>query len=402
MATQLTYAKIAKLTKPGRYFDGGSGLHLLVKKTGSRYWIFRFKFDQKRQDKGFGVFPRVTLADARKAAQEARVLLDDGVSPLAAREAAKVAPRPAKPKTTTFQQFALDFVDAKRPEWRNQKHGDQWVFTLKEYAFPVIGGKALDKIETEDILKILQPIWTVTTETASRLRGRIERILSAATTRKLRSGVNPALWRGHLDTLLPQPQKVRRVKHHPALAYSEVPSFIEQLQGRDATTALALEFTILTAARTGEVTGARRSEIVDTVWTVPAERMKAGRAHRVPLTDRALAIIEKAKSQDPESDYLFSRNEKPLSNMAMLTLLKRMKYRAITVHGFRSSFRDWAAERAAYSHEVCEMALAHTIGNKAEAAYRRGDLMEARRKLMRDWDSYCMEGIGNIFVLKAA
>jgi integrase len=399
MATQLVYARISKLSKPGRYFDGGTGLHLLIKKTGKKYWVFRFKLNGKRQDMGLGVFPRVTLADARKAAQESRVMLDDGISPLAKKIAGKAAKTNTKP--TTFEKFALEYVEAKRPEWRNQKHGGQWVFSLTEYAFPVIGNKALDKIETEDVLKILQPIWTVKTETASRLRGRIERILSAATTRKLRAGVNPALWRGHLDTLLPQPKKVARVKHHPALAYSEVPSLIEHLQGRDATTALALEFTILTAARTGEVTGAKRDEVIDNVWNVPAERMKAGRTHRVPLVGRALALIQKAKSQDPNSEYLFSRKGKPLSNMGMLTLLKRMHY-TITVHGFRSSFRDWAAERAAYSHEVCEMALAHTIGNKAEAAYRRGDLLEARRKMMVDWESYCMGHFGKVIALKVA
>ena len=401
MATQLTYARISKLSKPGRYFDGGTGLHLLIKKTGSKYWVFRFKLDGKRQDMGLGVFPSVALAAARKSVLEARVLLDSGINPLAKKADEKAVKHAAKPKTTTFKQFALSYIEAKRPEWRNQKHGDQWVFTLREYAFPVIGSKALDKIETEDVLKILQPIWTTRTETASRLRGRIERILSAATTRKLRTGVNPALWRGHLDTLLPQPKKVARVKHHPALAYSGVPSLIELLQGRDAMTALALEFAILTAARTGEVTGAKRSEVMDNVWTVPAERMKAGRAHRVPLGDRALAILEKAKSQDTNSEYLFSRNGTCLSNMGMLTLLKRMHY-TVTVHGFRSSFRDWAAERATYSHEVCEMALAHTIGNKAEAAYRRGDLLEARRKLMLDWEAYCMSNFGKVVALKAA
>ena len=399
MATQLTYARISKLSKPGRYFDGGTGLHLLIKKTGNKYWVFRFKLDGKRRDMGLGVFPRVALSDARKAVLEARVLLDSGISPLIERATPEKTKITATP--TTFKQFAQDYVEAKRSEWRNQKHGDQWVFTLTEYAFPVIGSKALDKIETEDVLKILQPIWTTKTETASRLRGRIERILSAATTRKLRTGVNPALWRGHLDTLLPQPKKVAKVKHHPALAYSEVPYLMELLQGRDATTALALEFAILTAARTGEVTGAKRSEVMDNVWTVPAERMKAGRAHRVPLGDRALAILEKAKSQDTNSEYLFSRNRKCLSNMGMLTLLKRMHY-TVTVHGFRSSFRDWAAERATYSHEVCEMALAHTIGNKAEAAYRRGDLLEARRKLMLDWEAYCMSNFVKVVALKAA
>ncbi len=401
MATQLTYARISKLSKPGRYFDGGTGLHLLINKTGNKYWVFRFKLDGRRRDMGLGVFPRVALSDARKAVLEARMLLDRGISPIVEKVISEKTKTTATPKT--FKQFAQEYVEAKRSEWRNEKHGDQWVFTLAEYAFPVIGSKALDEIETEDVLKILQPIWTTKTETASRLRGRIERILSAATTRNLRNGVNPALWRGHLDTLLPQPKRVSRVKHHPALAYSEVPHLIEILQGRDATTALALEFAILTAARTGEVTGAKRCEVIDNVWIVPAERMKAGRAHRVPLVGRALAILEKAKSQDTSSEYLFSRNGKRLSNMGMLTLLKRINY-TVTVHGFRSSFRDWAAERATYSHEVCEMALAHTIVNKAEAAYRRGDLLEARRKLMLDWEAYCMGnlGLGEVLALKAA
>ena len=213
MATQLTYARIAKATTPGRYFDGGTGLHLLVKSATQKYWVFRFVFDGKRQDMGLGVFPRVGLADARKAAQEARVLLDGGISPLQKKATDKATKASAEGRRVTFEKFALECVEAKRPEWKSQKHGDQWVNTLTDYAFPVIGAKSLDEIDTEDILKILQPIWTTKTETASRLRGRIERILSAATTRKLRSGINPAFWRGHLDTLLAQPKKVTRVKH---------------------------------------------------------------------------------------------------------------------------------------------------------------------------------------------
>ena len=401
MATQLTYAQITKITNPGRYFDGGSGLHLLVKSATKKYWVFRFKFNGTRQDMGLGVFPRVSLADARKASYEARVLLDGGTNPLTRKSAAKAAEAAVVAKRITFKDFALECVEAKRPEWRNQKHGDQWVFTLTEYAFPVIGEKTLDQIDTEDVLEILQPIWTTKTETASRLRGRIERILSAATTKKLRSGVNPALWRGHLDTLLAQPKKVTKVKHHTALPIAELPKFIENLQGRDAIAALALEFCILTAARTGEVTGARRSEVVDNLWTVPAERMKAGRTHRVPLVPRALAILEKTKSQDPESNYLFSRRGRPLSNMAMLTLLARMKCK-VTVHGFRSTFRDWVSEATRRSPELAEMALAHTIGNKVEAAYRRGDLLEARRQLMLDWEDHCMGSFGKVIALKAA
>ena len=401
MAIQLTYARISKLHNPGRYFDGGSGLHLLIKKTGSKYWVFRFKFNGKRQDMGLGVFPRVALADARKAAQEARVLLDSGISPLKKKTADKVAQVAVAAKRVTFEDFALECVEAKRPEWRNQKHGDQWVFTLTEYAFPIIGEKALDEIDTDDILAILKPIWTTKTETASRLRGRIERILSAATTRQLRSGVNPALWRGHLDTLLAQPKKITRVKHHPALPYAEIAALVENLQGRIAMAALALEFTILTAARTGEVTGGRRAEVTDSIWVIPGERMKAGRSHRVPLVPRTIAILEAAKERDPNSDYLFSLKGKPLSNMAMLTLLARMKCK-VTVHGFRSTFRDWVSEATRHSPELAEMALAHTIGNKVEAAYRRGDLLEARRQLMLDWEAHCIGTYCKAIALRAA
>lgn len=401
MATQLTYARIAKITIPGRYFDGGTGLHLLVKSATRKYWVFRFMFNGARQDMGLGVFPRVSLADARKAAQEARIQLDSGASPLEKKTAEKTAKAHVEARRNTFKEFALEYVEAKRPEWRNQKHADQWVFTLTEYAFPLIGAKPLDEIDTEDVLKILQPIWRDKTETASRLRGRIERILSAATTRKLRAGVNPAIWRGHLDTLLAQPRKVTRVKHHTALPYPQIAAFIESLQVRDAMTALALEFTILTAARTGEVIGAKRSEVTESLWLVPAVRMKAGRSHRVPLVARALAILERAQAKDPKSEYLFSRNGRPLSNMAMLTLLKRMKC-TVTVHGFRSAFRDWASEATRHSPELAEMALAHTIGNKVEAAYRRGDLLEARRQLMLDWEAHCMGTFGKVIALKAA
>ena len=401
MVTQLTYAKIVKLTTPGRYFDGGTGLHLLVRSATKKYWVFRHKFNGKRQDMGFGVFPRISLADARKATHEARIMLDGGVSPLQNKTAEIAAKAATEARRVTFKDFALECVEAKRPEWRNQKHGDQWVFTLTEYAFQIIGGKALDEIDTDDILTILKPIWTTKTETASRLRGRIERILSAATTRKLRSGVNPALWRGHLDTLLAQPKKITRVKHHPALPYAEIAAFVENLQGRTAMAALALEFTILTAARTGEVTGGKRAEVADNLWQIPGDRMKAGRSHRVPLVPRAIAILEAAKERDPISDYLFSLKGMPLSNMAMLTLLARMKCK-VTVHGFRSTFRDWVSEATRHSPELAEMALAHTIGNKVEAAYRRGDLLEARLQLMLDWEAHCIGTFGKVIALRAA
>lgn len=349
---------------------------------------------------GLGPFPRVSLATARNAAHAARVLLDQGVNPLTRRLSESVGDQ-QKTKQVTFKEFALQFVNLKRAEWRNEKHAEQWIYTLTEYAFPFIGDKPINIIETDDVLSVVLPIWTTKTETASRLRGRIERILSAATVKKLRTGPNPAIWRGHLDALLPQPKKIARVVHHPALPYSELPAFMEKLQGREGVASLALEFTILTAARTGEVLGGKKVEIYGDVWCVPGERMKAGRPHRVPLGTRALEIIAQASLLDRDSPYLFSRNGKPLSSMAMLTLLDRMKY-SVTVHGFRSTFRDWVSELTRYSPEVAEMALAHTIGNKAEAAYRRGDLLEVRRALMQDWAAYCMCNNVEVLPLKVA
>ncbi len=279
MASQLTYAFISKEIKPGRYFDGRSGLHLLVRSNQSKYWIYRFQYQSKRQDMGLGVFPRVSLSDARRLAAEARVQIGNGINPIKLRQEKS---RKAEP-VMDFKTFATDFISVKQPEWKNEKHAKQWLSTLEQYVFPSVGKKQLNQIGTEEILAILKPIWTTKTETASRLRGRVERVLAAATTRGLRSGINPAIWRGHLDTLLPQPKKVRRVINHPALPFENLPAFIKVLKKRKCMAALALEFTILTAARTGEVIGARRSEINGDVWTVPPERMKAGKIHRVPL-----------------------------------------------------------------------------------------------------------------------
>ena len=271
-----------------------------------------------------------------------------------------------------------------RPKWRNQKHGDQWVATVANYAFPVIGAMPLDKIETHHVLEILTPIWHTKSETAVRLRGRIERILSAAITRKLRTGANPALWKGHLENLLPTQRASD--KHHEALPYPYIPTFMAKLRNADGLSALALEFAILNASRTGEVL-----LVQGNVWTIPGSRMKAGQTHQVPLCQRSLDLLLVAQSMDPDSTYLFSRNGKPLSNMAMLMMVRRMQA-GLTVHGFRSTFRDWVSEETDHSPEVAEMALAHTIGSKVEKAYRRGNLLERRRRLMQDWESYCMVG----------
>jgi integrase len=294
----------------------------------------------------------------------------------------------SQPGCPTFDEFAFPHIDIMRPKWRNPKHAEQWVATVRHYASPVIGQTQLADIDTPQILKILEPMWQTKPETASRLRGRLEKILSAAATRQYRQGINPAMWKGHLENLLPSQR--RSNAHHAALPYKNLPAFMERLETVEGISALALRFTILTASRTGEVIGALRSEITEDVWTVPAERMKAGREHQVPLCGTALELIATAECLDPDSQYLFSNNGKPLSGMAMLMMVRRMTP-GVTVHGFRSTFRDWVSEETDHSPEVAEMALAHTIANKVEAAYRRGRLLERRRQLMRDWESYCTQ-----------
>jgi len=389
MPIHITQAHASKVNQPGRIYDTHRGLHLWVKSDKAKYWIYRNAKDGKRTDISLGSFPRVGVAEARRKAGELADQISHGETPVT-RRGEIAAAKEAEKQTITFSDFAKRIVESKQPEWKNAKHAQQWSNTLKQYAFPLIGQKALADITTDDILKILTPIWQTKTETATRLRGRIERVLAAATIKGLRQGVNPAQWRGHLDCLLPQAKKLKKVKHHPAMPYQEIPQFIELLQGRDGTAALALEFCILTAARTSEVLLARRSEIAGDVWTVPAERMKAGKEHKVPLCSRTNQLITKAIELDADSQYVFSKMGKPMSNMALLALLKRMGRDEVTTHGFRSTFRDWVSEETEHSPEVAEMALAHTIANRVEAAYRRGDLMEKRRVLLDDWERYCL------------
>jgi integrase len=326
--------------------------------------------------------PRVTpLARAREVAGQARGKLAEGIHPKDARKATKGA---------TFAECADRLLETMRPSWRNGKHAAQWQMTLRDYAAP-LRRLPVHKITTDDVLSVLKPLWNAKLETASRLRGRIERVLDAAKAQGLRSGENPARWRGHLDQLLPKRQRLTR-GHHAAMSYADVPTFLAKLQSREATAARALEFAILTAARSGEVLGARWDEfdLDHGIWTVPAERMKAGREHRVPLSRRALKIV-KAMQDIRKGDFVFpgDRPDKPLSVMALTMVLRRMKVDDVTVHGFRSAFRDWAAECTNFTNEVCEAALAHVIENKAEAAYRRGDLFDKRRKLMEAWATYC-------------
>jgi integrase len=403
MPTNLDYRTTLNLKKHGRYTDSlTKGLQLLYKPSETKYWLLRFAFNGKRHELGIGPFPEITPKEARQIAQEARTLLAKGENPLTSKLAQKAQIKALERKKITFRDFALTCVADKKSEWSSGKHAAQWTYSLGKFAFPVIGEMALDEIDTDDILKILTPIWKSKTETASRLRGRLEWILAAACTRKLRNGMNPALWRGHLQTILPAPKKMMEVRHHPALTYRALPEFLALLRNIDGVAALALEFTILNASRTGEVLGGLRSEINGDIWTISANRMKARKEHRVPLTSRSQEILAIAKAMDEDSQYLFSRNGKSLSNMAMPMLLRRLNSN-VTVHGFRSTFRDWVSEETSHSPEVAEMALAHTIKNKVEAAYRRKDLLERRRILMQDWPDFCnSKRFNNVSTLLAA
>ena len=403
MPTNLDYQTTLNLKKAGRYTDSHTkGLQLLIKPSGTKYWLLRFAFNGKRHELGIGSFPDLKPKDARLIAQEARTEIAKGQNPLSSKIAKKAQRKAFESKKVTFRDFALTCIEDKQSEWSSNKHATQWTYTLEKFAFPVIGDMALDAIDTDDMLKILTPIWKSKTETASRLRGRLEWILAAACTRKLRDGMNPALWRGHLQTILPAPKKMAAVRHHPALAYRALPKFLIRLRNTEGIAALALEFAILNASRTGEVLGGLRSEVNDDIWTISASRMKARKEHRVPLTSRSLEILAIAKAMDEDSQYLFSRNGKPLSNMAMPMLLRRLN-KCVTVHGFRSTFRDWVSEETQHSPEVAEMALAHTIKNKVEAAYRRKDLLDRRRILMQDWLDFCnSQRFNNVTTLLAA
>ena len=388
MQNNLTDLFLKNLNKPGRYTDRETkGLNLQVKKSLQKYWNFRYLYNNSRYDLSFGGYPEISLKEARKRAIEARNKLNQGINPKLIK-ASRANPPVSKAVVPTFRDFALSCFELKRLEWTNKKHQSQWINTLRDYAFPVIGNLPVDEIDTEHILEILEPIWSSKTETASRLRARIEWVLSSATARKLRTGLNPAIWRGHLETILQKPTKISPVKHHMALPYKELPDFIIKLREYDSIVALALEFLILNASRTGEVRFGLKNEVDGDVWTIPAERMKMRKEHRVPLGKRSLEILCIANYIEPSSPYMFSKNGKPLNNVAMADLLKKLK-KNVTVHGFRSTFRDWVAEETDHSHEVAEKALAHTVANQVEAAYRRGDLLEKRRPLATEWESYC-------------
>lgn len=384
MVGRLSARGAATLAKPGRHADGG-GLYLVVDKSQARRWVFLYRFAGKRREMGLGSFNAIGLAKARELAAQARESVALGIDPVQAKNAAKApAPVVAKP---TFGEVATRYLEAQAPAWKNAKHRAQWPSSLKRYA-PAIWAMPVDEITTDHVLEALTPIWHEKAETARRVRGRIETILDAAKVQEHRDGENPARWGGHLDHLLPGRVKTRR--HFPALPYQAVPTFVADLRGRMTMSCLALEFVILTAARSGEALHARWGEIVGDVWVVPAERMKAGREHRVPLSSRALAVLDHVRPHTEKSGFLFPnpRTRKPMSENVFRQLFERMGYREITTHGFRSSFRDWAGDTTGHPREVVEAALAHAVGDETERAYRRGDALMKRRALMEEWAAF--------------
>jgi integrase len=386
----LTAMAVEKLMKPGRYAVG-SGAYLQISQWGTKAWLFRYKRAGKARQMGLGPYELVSLAEAREKAREARRALLEGHDPLEVKAARMARVRLEAARGMSFRECAERMITSHEAAWRNPKHRAQWRSTLATYCYPIFGDLPVAEVDTGLVLKALETIWTTKPETAGRVRGRVEAVLDWAKARGYRDGENPALWRGHLDKLLPNRRKVRRVRNHPAMPYEDLPAFMSELRLRDGMGARALEFTILTAARTSEAIGARWSEIdlIGAMWTVPAERMKAGKEHRVPLPQAALDLL-KALPRDGEFVFAGGRAGRPLSNMAMLELLRGMKAGSGYVpHGFRSSFRDWCAERTNYPSEVAEAALAHAIESRVQAAYRRGDLLEKRKRLMEDWASFC-------------
>jgi integrase len=389
-AAGLTARQVQTQRTAGLFADGG-GLYLQVSPTGAKTWIYRFQIAGRRRDMGLGSAGVFTLGDARQKAAEARRLVAEGIDPIERRTGQAAAAALVTAKVVTFKDCAEAYIDSMRAGWKNAKHGAQWAATLETYAYPVMDSLPIDGIDTGLVLRVLEPIWPTKSETASRVRGRIESILDYAKVRGYRSGENPARWKGHLDHILPAKGAVARVQHHASMPYAELPDFWPRLQVQDGLGARALELCVLTATRTGELLGARWPEIdMETLtWTIPAERMKAGAEHRVPLSDAAMELLRKLAAIRM-GDLVFPGQsaDRALSGMTMAMALRRMKV-PVTPHGFRSTFRTWVAEQTAFPHEVAEAALAHTQGDKVVAAYQRGDLFEKRRRLMAEWARFC-------------
>ena len=387
---KLTARFVETVKKPGGYTDTQQpGLMLRVRESGIKAWVFRYMLNRKARERGLGPTSMVTLEEARDAAAKLRKLVRVGGLEVETQQARR---QQGAASAVTFKSAAESYIKAHRAGWKNAKHGAQWTATLEAYAYPVMGELSVQAIELSHVMRVLEPIWQTKPETASRVRGRMESILDWATSSGYRKGDNPARWRGHLENLLPAKGKVKRVEHHPALPYGEVGAFMAQLRTEEGTAARALEFLILTASRTGEVIGARWDEIdmAAKLWTIPPERIKAGRQHRVPLAPAAMTILKELAKLDAGA-FVFPGGKpgEPLSSMALLMLLRRMERSDVTAHGFRSSFRDWAIEQTGYPSEVAELALAHSVGTKVEQAYMRSDLFERRRRLAEDWAKFC-------------
>lgn len=398
---RLNALQVTRTKKPGYYADG-AGLYLQVAPGGSKSWVLRFTRDKRTREMGLGGLSAFTLAEARERAREARKLLADKVDPIEARQEAQRERRRAEAKALLFRDAASRYIAAHESGWRNPKHGYQWMATIESFANPHIGSMNVADVSTEDVMRVLSPIWATKNETASRLRGRIENILDWCRVQGFRAGDNPARWRGHLDKLLPKPSKVAKVENHPALPWQRMPAFMQALRERPGTAARALEFVILTAARSGEARGAQWHEVdLDArVWHVPGQRMKAGKPHDVPLSDAAIDVLEAMRAEGSTDGLIFKgRKDDALSDMSLLAVIRRMNTpkaiwvdrdgRPALVHGMRASFRMWAAEATSHPREVAEHALAHQLPDKVEAAYMRGTQFEKRRVLMADWASYC-------------
>lgn len=388
---KLSALGVARLKVPGYYGDG-AGLWLQVSKSLTKSWIFRYTIAGKQREMGLGPLHTVSLADARSKAKACRAQLLDRKDPLDERNSTRTTEALQRAKVLTFDQCAAAYIASHRSSWKSAKHAAQWESTIKTYAAPLIGPMPVAEVDTALVVKVLSPIWHEKTETATRLRGRIESILDWATVSNFRAGDNPARWRGHLDNLLAAPAKIAKVDHHAALPWREISEFMPTLRGMEGYGARALEFAILTAARSGEVRGATWNEInfEAAIWTIPAERMKAGVEHQVPLAPAAVTLL---RALGATGHYIFpgQREGRPLSDMSLTAVLRRLKRDDITVHGFRSTFRDWCAEAVGntYPREVCEHALAHRLPDKVEAAYRRGTLIDKRVLLMADWAIFC-------------
>jgi integrase len=387
---RLTARTVETAAKPGLYADG-AGLYLRVGRGGAKSWCLRYMLAGKSREMGLGGASKISLADARRRASAQRLLLVDKVDPLERREAESSAKKIESARALTFGDCASAYIKAHETGWRNAKHRQQWANTLATYVTPIFGAVPVGDVDVAMVMKVVEPLWATKPETAGRVRGRIESVLDWARARGFRGGENPARWRGHLSNLLPARSKVRAVKHHAALPYTEAGALMADLRSREGAAAAALEFLILTASRTGEVIGARWSEIdVNArMWSVPATRMKGGREHRVPLTPAAIALLERMRGQSGDFVFPGAKAGQGLSNMALLKVLERMNRGDLTAHGFRATFKTWASERTNFPRELVEAALAHVLRDKVEAAYQRGDLFDKRRRLMDAWAEFC-------------